>query len=90
MKDSGYRVVFLRAAWNDLMALGEETQNAILDAIYKLEENPRPSGCKKLQGEPYLRIRVGDYRVAYEVEDDILLVLIVRVGNRREVYRKKK
>jgi mRNA interferase RelE/StbE len=57
-------------------------------AINDLSENPRPPGCVKLQGGQELyRIRVGDYRILYEIQDAALVVLVVRIGDRREVYR---
>ncbi|MCD4726205.1 MAG: type II toxin-antitoxin system RelE/ParE family toxin, partial [Pirellulales bacterium] len=53
-----------------------------------LAKNPRPAGAKMLAGpNRFLRVRVGDYRIIYRVEDDRLVVLVVRVGHRREVYR---
>jgi mRNA interferase RelE/StbE len=59
----------------------------IMQAIGKLVSNPRPSGCKKLKGMEAWRIRVGDYRVIYEIHDDVLIVLVVRVAHRRDVYK---
>jgi mRNA interferase RelE/StbE len=57
-------------------------------AVDDLALTPRPSGCLKMQGgEELYRIRVGDYRIIYEVQDSVLFVLVVRIGNRREVYR---
>ncbi len=57
-------------------------------AIDNLCRDPRPPGCLKMQGGQELyRIRVGDYRVIYEIQDSVLVVLVVRIGNRREVYR---
>ena len=56
--------------------------------ILALAEDPRPPGAKRLAGSEGLhRIRVGDYRVVYAIEDDVLLVLVVRIGHRRDVYR---
>jgi mRNA interferase RelE/StbE len=56
--------------------------------ILALAEDPRPPGVVKMQGaEGYFRIRIGDYRVVYAIEDDVLLVLVVRIGHLREVYR---
>jgi mRNA interferase RelE/StbE len=55
--------------------------------IYSLEIAPRPSGCKKLKGgEGLYRIRVGDYRVIYEIEDAKLVVVVVKIGNRKDIY----
>jgi mRNA interferase RelE/StbE len=57
-------------------------------AFDTLAKNPRPPGCLKLQGGNELyRVRVGDYRIVYQVQDDILVVLVVDVGNRRDIYR---
>lgn len=65
-----------------------QTARRILEALNALADDPRPPGCIKLQGgEGELRIRIGDYRVVYDVVDDELVVLILRVGHRREVYR---
>ena len=56
-----------------------------------MADNPRPQGSKKLGGEDGLyRIRVGDYRIVYAIRDDILVVLVVRIGHRSEVYRKRR
>jgi mRNA interferase RelE/StbE len=58
------------------------------DAISELGGNPRPPGCVKLQGADELyRVRVGDYRILYQIQDAVLVVLVVQVGNRREIYR---
>ena len=59
------------------------------DAIDELAENARPSGCVKLAGEPDLyRIRVGDYRIIYQLNDPELTVLVLAIGHRREIYRR--
>lgn len=58
------------------------------DAISGLASNPRPPDCLKMQGGDGLyRVRVGDYRIIYEIQDAVLVVLIVQIGNRREIYR---
>ncbi len=56
----------------------------VIDA---LADNPRPSGAVRLKGTDFFRVRIGDYRVVYEVHDSVLRVLVVRVAHRREVYR---
>lgn len=72
----------------DLRALDDRTRRRIFRAIMALEVNPRPSGAKKLRGESDLwRVRVGNYRILYSVEEARLVVLVVKVGHRREVYR---
>ncbi|MEW5948302.1 MAG: type II toxin-antitoxin system RelE/ParE family toxin [Thermodesulfobacteriota bacterium] len=57
-------------------------------AIQGLSEDPRPSGVKKLTGRNAWRIRVGNYRVIYEIQDNSLVVLVVSVGHRKEIYRR--
>jgi mRNA interferase RelE/StbE len=70
------------------VGLGREPQERIGRAIDALSTTPRPAGAVKLRGaEGYFRIRVGDYRVVYEIADSVLVVLVVRIGHRREVYR---
>jgi mRNA interferase RelE/StbE len=82
-----YSLQIDRDAWRDLMKLSEALRETILDAIYSLEMAPRPSGCKKLKGgEGLYRIRVGDYRVVYEIEDAKLVVVVVKIGNRKDIY----
>lgn len=77
-----------RSARKALEALPREEHVRVLRAIVTLAENPRPAGCKKLRGEELWRIRAGDIRIVYEIHDDRLLVYVVRVGHRSEVYRK--
>lgn len=70
--------------------LPKKDKNRIVDTIDSLIENPRPDGCKKLQGNqkpPLYRIRIGDYRVVYSIQDDVLIILVVEVEHRKNVYR---
>lgn len=60
----------------------------IRQAILQMEENPRPAGCVKLIGKDSYRIRIGDYRILYEIDEDLQEVHIYRVKHRKEVYRK--
>ena len=83
-----YRIEFTRSAEKDLRKIDRSRIAAILRKIEQLPFNPRPDGSKKLAGaDRTYRIRVGDYRVVYEVEDDVLLVLVIRVAHRKDVYR---
>ena len=85
-----YTVELSNRAKRELAALSANLQTRIVAALRRLEENPRPSGIIKLEGEDDIcRLRIGDYRVLYEVHDTRLLVLVVKVGHRREVYRKR-
>lgn len=82
------RVQIEPAVDRTLSKLTPEVWTRILRHIQELANDPRPPGCVKLTGiEDTYRIRVGDYRILYEVHDRMILVVIVRVGHRREVYR---
>jgi mRNA interferase RelE/StbE len=82
-----YRVILPKSAQKALDRLPDQISGRILTALAGLETQPRPSGCKKLRGESAWRIRVGDYRVIYEIHDKVLQVIVVTIGHRREVYR---
>jgi len=83
-----YRVFLERAAEKDLARLSSEIHDRVVEAIQSLATNPRPPGCRKLRGSEHdWRIRVGDYRVIYEIADEIRIVRVNRVRHRREVYR---
>jgi mRNA interferase RelE/StbE len=83
-----YRVLLERGAEKDLNRLDLETHNRVVAAIQALAANARPPGCRKLVGgKNDWRIRVGDYRVLYEIADEIRVVRVNRVRHRREVYR---
>lgn len=82
-----YSVRIEPVAWKQVMGLKEPLREKILVAIESLENQPRPSGCKKLKGKGGLfRVRVGDYRVIYDVMDAVLVVLVVEVGDRKDIY----
>ena len=84
-----YEVGFKPAALRQLRKLDADVQIAIIAEIEFLGDNPRPNGCKKLKGKTDLyRIRVANtYRVVYEIQDQQLLITVIKVGHRREVYR---
>jgi mRNA interferase RelE/StbE len=83
-----YVITFARSARRDLERLERTLAHRILTRIEELSAEPRPTGCRKLQGGNDLwRIRIGDYRVVYSVDDDRRLVDVVAVRHRREVYR---
>ena len=83
-----YEVRLARRAVRSLADLQRRDQQRIRAAIDLLAENPRPPNCVALQGEAGVhRVRVGDYRIVYEVFDRVLVVQVVRIGHRREVYR---
>ena len=82
-----YDVFIERRAQRGLAKVVQPHRDRIISAIRKLAEEPRPPGVKKLSGRNAWRIRVGSYRVLYEVHDAKLIVLVVQVGNRRDIYR---
>jgi len=83
-----YEVRLLVTARRQLLRIPVRIRSRIAGAIRALADDPRPPGCKKLAGSSdYFRIRVGDYRVLYEVRDRDILVLVIKIGHRREVYR---
>ena len=83
-----YRVRLKRSAEKDLRRIEKSRIPSIIAAIEDLENNPRPVGCRKLVGsECSYRIRIGDYRVVYLVEDIVYVVEVERVRHRKDVYR---
>ncbi len=83
-----YQIVFERSAEKDLKKLSSEVRPRAVTAIQALAKNPRPAGSRKLVGtESDWRIRVGDYRILYEIADEIRIVRINRIRHRRDVYR---
>ncbi len=82
-----YQVILQRPAEKELNALEVSVHKRIVMRLLALEENPRPSGVKKLQGQESYRLRVGDYRVLYTIDDKTKKVFAMAVGHRREVYR---
>lgn len=81
-----YRVEIRPAAMRALRKIDPAHQGRIQAAISLLAHNPRPPGAKALQGRDGLRVRVGDYRILYTVHDQVLVVVVVTLGHRREVY----
>lgn len=82
-----YRIEISRRAAKAVTGLDKPLWRRVLAAIEALASEPRPGGCRELAGQETLRIRVGDYRVVYEIHDQVLLVLVVDIGHRREIYR---
>lgn len=82
-----YSVLILRRAQNELAALPLEAYEKLKAAILALSVQPRPPGCKKLSGRDGWRIRVGNFRAIYEIDDEAKKVLILHIGHRSDVYR---
>ncbi|MPV35861.1 type II toxin-antitoxin system RelE family toxin [Georgenia subflava] len=81
-----YRIELRPAAVRALRRVDHRDRDRIRGAIALLARDPRPPGAKALQGRPGLRVRVGSYRIIYTVEDDVLLVVVITLGHRRDVY----
>ena len=83
-----YSILLAPPAERQLKALAEPAQKRIVKRLRTLQDNPRPQGVNKLDGEEDLyRIREGDYRIVYTIQDKKLIVLVVKIGDRKEVYR---
>ena len=82
-----YRLAFKKSVAKDLIALPKRDVARILKCIESLAKQPHPQGCEKLSGQERYRIRQGVYRILYEIQDDELLVTVVKVGHRSNVYR---
>ena len=85
-----YKIAFDRRVKKDFKSIDIQAAKRIKAAIASLANNPHPTGSIKLKGTAldYFRIKVGNYRVVYAIENDILLVVIVRVGHRKDVYKR--
>jgi mRNA interferase RelE/StbE len=84
---SRYRVELRPAAVRALAKVHPEARGRIQGAIALLAQDPRPPGARRLQGRPGYRVRVGDYRILYTIEDDVLLVVVVTLDQPRDAYR---
>ena len=84
---ASYKIVFKKSVAKDLRQIPKKYIQRILKRIDSLKEDPRPAGVEKLSGDEKYRIRQGNYRILYMIEDEIITVTIVKVGHRRDVYR---
>ena len=84
-----YEIVFKRSVAKDLRKIPSKDLSRILKVIEQLADNPRPAGFEKLSSQERYRIRQGDYRVLYEIKESRLILIIVKVGHRRDIYRNK-
>ncbi len=83
-----YRIVFRKSVARDLRPLPAKDLRKILAIIESLSEEPRPSGIEKLSGQERYRLRQGNYRIIYEINDIEVVVVVVKVGHRKDVYRR--
>lgn len=84
---ASYSLLLTRSAAKELDGVPTKDRHRVVARIAALADDPRPMGAEKLSGANKYRVRQGDYRILYEIEDAALVVTVVRVGNRRDVYR---
>ena len=84
---ASYSVRIKRSAAKELEAVPSKDRKRIARRIESLATEPRPPGCEKLSGEDKYRLRQGNYRILYEIVDQELIVTVVKIGDRRDVYR---
>ena len=83
-----YKVELTKSAENDLRRIDKRYLPKIFAVVESLQTEPRPVGYTKLSGSDHTyRVRVGPYRVIYEIEDDCLLILVIKIGHRKDVYQ---
>ena len=85
---AGYKLRIKKSAAKELEAIPRKAdRQRIVARIESLADDPRPDGCRKLSGSERYRIRQGRYRIVYKIEDDVLVVYVVKIGDRKNVYR---
>ena len=84
---ASYRLVIKPSAAKEIEALPKQDRRRVVARIMSLSSDPRPAGCEKLSGRDQYRIRQGHYRIVYAIQDLDLVVVLVKVGHRRDVYR---
>ncbi|NPA36166.1 MAG: type II toxin-antitoxin system RelE/ParE family toxin [Chlorobi bacterium] len=82
-----YKVYLTKKAQKQLDKIPDKEVASVLERIQNLSSNPRPSGVKKLKGRNGYRIRQGNYRIIYEIFDDMLLIDVIAIGHRKEIYK---
>lgn len=83
-----FRLVFKKSVAKDLRDIPKKDVARILQCFDALAEDPRAAGCEKLSGQDRYRVRQGSHRIIYEIQDAVLVVVVVKVGHRRDVYRR--
>jgi mRNA interferase RelE/StbE len=84
---ASYRLLIKPSAAKELEGLPEKDRRRVVTRMRSLADQPRPSGCEKLTGHDLFRVRQGKYRILYEVQDHDLVVIVFKIGHRRDVYR---
>ena len=84
---AGYEVYFRESVWKDLKKIPKKDLRNILKKIKELSADPPPAGCEKLTGQDRYRVRQGNYRIVFSIQDKELTVWVVKVGHRKDIYR---
>ncbi|HYM20758.1 MAG TPA: type II toxin-antitoxin system RelE/ParE family toxin [Candidatus Kapabacteria bacterium] len=84
-----YSVIIKRSAEKELERLDDTIHDRIIESIIGLKEEPRPRGCEKLKGQENYRIRIGEFRVVYAIDDKTRIVEIIKIADRKEIYKKR-
>ena len=82
-----FKITFKKSVTKDLRSIPKQDISRILNRINLLAENPKGDGCIKLSGQETYRVRQGLYRIIYEIKDDLLVVQIIKIGHRSDVYK---
>jgi mRNA interferase RelE/StbE len=82
-----YRIEIKKSAVKELNSIPRKDLQKVIIKIKSLSSDPRPRGCIKLTNREDYRIRVGSYRIIYSINDDILIIIIIKIGHRKEIYR---
>ena len=82
-----YKVIFTKSVKKDFRKIPKLEVSKILNEIEELAKNPRSSKSKKLKGEKLYRWRVGNYRVIYDIQDNVMLIFVLKLGHRNDIYR---
>ena len=83
-----YKILIKASAAKEIERLSaRKDRRRVVDRIRRLADDPRPNGCEKLSGQERYRVRQGNYRIIYSIDDDILTVHVVKVGDRKDIYR---
>jgi mRNA interferase RelE/StbE len=86
---ANYSIRIKRSAQKEIEAIGtKKDRQRIVSRITELAKDPRPPGCEKLSASDYYRVRQGQYRIVYEIQDEILIIAVIKVAHRKDVYRR--
>lgn len=86
---ANYRLIFKKSVAKDLRPIPNNDVARLLQRMQALQEDPRPAGSEKLSGQERYRVRQGAYRIIYEISDELLIVTVVKIGHRKEVYKRR-